>query len=130
MKRYASLLLLCGASLLGGCEAGSPTPGGDSTLTVTLATPYNSDRSLLVTLSGPSAPGAVSAAASGYVVFTRTSGNVTRVAVFGPLNDGPLLRVTVPAGSTSGWSAVVNEAADEGNNARASVAGYALTVSR
>jgi hypothetical protein len=132
MKRSLSptLLLLC-ATLLGGCEGASPSPPGNATLTVTLATPNQGDRSLLVTLNGPSAPASVAAANPAYVVYSRSSGNLTRVAVFGAFKDGPLLTLSVPDAAQAGaWTATVTEAADAANAVRASVAGYQLTVAR
>jgi hypothetical protein len=84
-----------------------------------------------VAITGPGAVGAVQAAVPGTVVRSRTQGTTTTVAVFGAPAAGPLLRISVPdVRLAQQYAATVTEAADTQNAPRASLAGYALTVSR
>ena len=130
MKTLPRAILVLAAALLAACDAGEPAKPLPGDLTVTLATP-NADGALLVAVTGPGAVGAVQAAAPGAVVRTRTQGTTTTVAVFGTLAAGPLLRLSVPdVRQAKAYTATVREAADAQNAPRASLAGYALTVSR
>ena len=130
MKTLPRAALLLAAALLAACDAGAPAKPLPGDLTVTLATP-NKDGALLVSITGPAAVGPVQAAAPGAVVRARTQGTTTTVAVFGTLAAGPLLRFSVPdVRQASQYRATVSEAADTQNASRASLAGYALAVSR
>jgi hypothetical protein len=123
----------CGllVALLAGCDTASPSPGGGSELKLGLRTPFRGDHALLVTITGPAPATSVRSAGSGYVVYSRSTGNITRVAVFGAINDGDLLRFSVPDAAQAGaWSATVTDAADSLNRTRSSLVGYSLTVSR
>jgi hypothetical protein len=122
--------LLLTAALLSACDAGAPAKPLPGDLTVSLATP-NVDGAMVVSITGPGAAGAVQPAAPGTAVRVRTQGTTTTVAVFGAVAAGPLLRVSVPdVRQASRYAATVREAADEQNAPRASLAGYALAVSR
>lgn len=130
MKIVPRAALLLAAALLSACDAGAPAKPLPGDLTVSLSTP-NVDGALVVSITGPDAVGAVQAAASGTIVRVRTQGTATTVAVFGAVADGPLLRISVPDVRQAGrYAATVREAADDQNAPRASLAGYALAVSR
>lgn len=131
MTRITCAALLLAAALLSACDAGEPEQAAPGDLVVTLDTPGNSDRALLLTLSGPAAVTAVQGAAPSYVVHARTQGTTTRVAVFGAVADGPLLRVTVPDVRQAGrYTATLVESAGASNVPHADLTGYELTVSR
>ncbi|HSU14775.1 hypothetical protein [Longimicrobium sp.] len=134
MKPISRAALLVAAALLSACGGGDGTGSaapGPGVLTVTLDNPNAGDRALVLTLSGPAAVTDVQPAVATNVVYTRTQGTTTRVAVFGTIADGALLQVSVPdAGRAGEYSATVQEAADAGNAARGSVSGYSATVKR
>jgi hypothetical protein len=132
MRRLACIPLLLSAALVGACgDAGSPAHSGPGMITLALTAPSAGDHALLLTVSGPAAPTAVTAAGPGYVVRWRATGSSARVAVFGAVVSGPLITVTIPDQSQAArYSAVVNEAADAANVTRTSVVGYTLAVSR
>jgi hypothetical protein len=68
--------------------------------------------------------------AQGAVVHARANGNTTRVAVFGSLGSGALVRFSVPDVNVAAqFSAQVAEASDRSSALRASVTGYQITIS-
>ena len=106
----------------------APVPGD---LTVSLSTSYSDDRALLFTLTGPGPITAVQSSSTAYYVQYRSSGASLRIAVFGHLVNGPVLRFSVPdVAKSSQYLATVQEAADPQNNLRTSTSGYAFSVSR
>lgn len=117
------------AAVLVACDKGSTGPeAGD--LVLRLATPHADDGALVLTVTGPEI-GAVKPAAAGLIVHSRPAGNGVKVAVFGDVAAGPVLRLTVPdVDRVSQYAATVTEAADRANAVRAGVAEYRLTVSR
>lgn len=133
MKAFSWLAVAAGAALLAGCDSGGgtpaqPTPG---VLTVSLAAPVAGDRALVIAITGPAAVGDVQAAATGYTTFAGAQGATTRVAVFGAIADGPVLRFSVPDTRQAGqYQASVVDAADGQNTARTSLTAYKLSVSR
>ncbi|MFL5386750.1 MAG: hypothetical protein ACJ8GN_30020 [Longimicrobiaceae bacterium] len=130
MKPFPRAALLLAAALLPACDAGEPAKPLPGDLTVTLATP-STDAAMVVAIIGPGAVGAVQPASPGIVVRARTEGTATTVAVFGALDAGPLLRISVPdVRQAKQYTAVVREAADGQNVPRTSLAGYALAVER
>jgi hypothetical protein len=130
MNLVSRAALLLAAALLSACDAGAPAKPLPGDLTVSLATP-NVDGAMVVSITGPAAVGAVQPVAPGTVVRVRTQGTTTTVAVFGAVAAGPLLRLSVPdVRQASRYAAAVREAADDQNAPRASLAGYALAVSR
>jgi hypothetical protein len=127
MNRFSRAALLLAVVLVAACDGGpasdQPRPGD---LLVSLSTPNADDRALLVSIAGPEEISAVAAASPAFVVHTRTQGTTTRVAVFGSLADGPVLRLTVPdTRRAAEYTATVLDAADGGNADRAAT-GYAL----
>jgi hypothetical protein len=98
-------------------------------LTARLATPSADDGAIIVEISGPAPLTDLATPVQGAVVHARTSGNTTRVAVFGSLAAGALLRFSVPDVNTAPqYSAQVTEVSDRANALRASVNGYAISI--
>ena len=118
-KRIGPALACAAAAVLAGCGADGPAgppPPVPGTLTVTLATPAADDRAILVSVTGPAAPGEVAAGSAGYVVHARASGTTLRAAVFGRLGSGPLLRFAVPdVNRAAEYSATAQEVVDPEN---------------
>ena len=134
MNRSSRAALVVAAALLSACGGGDGTGSaspGPGVLPVTLDDPNSSDRAVVLTLNGPGQITAVEAVSAAHVVYTRTQGSTTRVAVFGVIGDGALLHLSVPdAARAAEYTATVAEAADASNAARASVSGYTATVTR
>ena len=131
MKIVSAAALVLAAVFASGCDAGEPATPQPGELVVSLATPGPADGAMLVTITGPDAVSLVQPAVADGVVRARIQGTTTTVAVFGTLMDGPLLRISVPdVRQAKRYTATVREAADSSNQLRASLAGYALTVSR
>jgi len=104
----------------------SAVPG---TLIVRLVTPYMDDGAILIDITGPAPAAEIVAAAQGADVHSRSNGNTTRVAVFGSLGSGALVRFSVPdVNAAQQFSAQVTEASDRTSALRASVTGYQLTI--
>jgi hypothetical protein len=127
----ALFLALAATACTGGDGGGTPpTQPEPGVLTVNLTTPNPDDRALVVEVTGPSIS-AVTAANAAYVVHSRAPGaSSVRVAVFGSLGSGALLRFQVPdVNQASAYSATVVEVADAANALRAT-AGYTAAVAR
>ena len=118
----------CGDDPTGPGTIDEPTPG---TLTLSLDTPHDDDRALLVRVVGPDSMTAVQLEAADVTMHTRGEGNDTlRIALFGALADGALLRFSVPdTRAVADYSAEVLEASGPAAALRASATGYELTVS-
>lgn len=136
MKNLAGRGVLCCVVLLAACDGKKspnpvtpePVPGE---LTLSLSTPHADDRALLLTLTGPGPITGVQASGSGYTVHARAAESSVRLAVFGRVTNGPVVRFHVPdVEKASLYVATLQEAADPQNALRSSTAGYALTVSR
>jgi len=144
--RRARVLLLAGAAITSSCGGGgdggvaptepaqppvqptepSAVPG---TLTARLVTPYTDDGAILLDITGPSAAAEIVAAAQRAVVHARTNGNTSRVAVFGSIGSGALVRFSVPdVNAAQQFSAQVTEASDRASALRATVTGYQVTI--
>jgi hypothetical protein len=123
---------LAAAALLAACSDGGtprPVPGE---LVLRLETPFADDRAMVVSVTGPEAIGPVAAARAGASVYsTAPGGTSVRVAVFGAIADGDLLRLSVPdVNRARGYAATVVEAAGPSNQSRADVSGYRVTFAR
>jgi hypothetical protein len=136
MRKLAIRNVFCCLVLLAACDGKKnpdpvtpePVPGE---LTLSLSTPHADDRALLFTLAGPGPITGVQASGFGYTVHARASGSSVRLAVFGRLANGPVVRFHVPDVEKAWlYAATLHEAADPQNALRSSMAGYALTVSR
>ena len=98
------------------------------TLTARLVTPHTDDGAILLDITGPAPATDFAAAAPGAVVYAKPSGNTTRVAVFGSIGSGPLIRFSVPdVNAAQQYSAQVAEASDRASALRTSVTGYQIT---
>lgn len=99
------------------------------TLTVRLVTPNPDDGAILLDIAGPAPAADIVAVPQGAVVHSRTNGNTTRVAVFGSLANGELLRFSVPdVKAAPQFTARLTEASDRASTLRTSVSGYQLTI--
>jgi hypothetical protein len=106
--------------------APTPVPG---TLTARLVAPNADDGAILIEISGPAPITDVTATAQGAIVHSRANGNKTRLAVFGSLASGTLVRFSVPdANAAQQYSAQVTEVSDRANALRTSVTGYQVTI--
>jgi hypothetical protein len=129
-RRALPALAACG--LLAACGDGSgpsePVPGQ---LTVRVDVP-NSDRAMVVQVSGPGPITALQAASSNGRAFGSAGGASVRAAVFGAfLGESDVLLITVPdVNRAESYTAQVVEAADANNQLRASLAGYSARVTR
>ena len=124
--------LLAGAAALAltvACrDASGPVAGA---LTVQLETPHLDDGALVLTLSGPGEITEVTAAGADARAFAREAGGITKVAVFGALAAGPVLRFAVPDVRKAGeYVATVVQVADRSNDLRPITADYRLKVAR
>lgn len=129
--RWALILALAAGACTGGDGRGTtPTQPEPGVLTVNLTTPNPDDRALVVQVNGPAISG-VTAANAAYVVHSRVGASSVRVAVFGSLGSGALLRFQVPdVNQASAYSATVVEVADAANAVRAATTGYTAVVAR
>ena len=117
----------CGDDPTGPGTIDPPTPG---TLTLSLDTPHDDDRALLVRIVGPDSMTAVQLEAAGVTMHTRGEGSDTlRIALFGALADGALLRFSVPdTRAAADYGATVLEASGPAAALRAPATGYGLTI--
>ena len=144
LQRMRHVLLSGAIAAAGSCGGGDggtaptqPPPSGQptapvavpGTLTVRLVTPFTDDGALLLDITGPAPVTDVAAAAQGVVAHARSSGNATRVAVFGSLGGGALVRFSVPdINAVQQYAVQVAEASDRASVLRSSVTGYQLTI--
>lgn len=113
----------CGGDATGPRE---PTPG---TLTVSLTRPSGvTTGAVIMTLNGPGAITQVAGAAGGYRVYSRPVTGGVRVAVFGTLTPGALVRFHVPdTGDADEYTAAVLEVAGTDNELEPAT-GYGLAI--
>jgi hypothetical protein len=101
-----------------------PLPG---VLSATLASPHAEDGALLLRVTGPGPIGDVQGGA-GYVVHARPAGDGVRIAVFGNVVPGEVVRFHVPdVHRADAYAVTVVEAAGR-DNALRGLHGYAVTV--
>ena len=99
------------------------------TLTVRLVTPNADDGAILLEITGPAPIADITAAVQGAVVHSRTNGNTTRVAVFGSLAGGALVKFSVPdVNAAPQFTGQVTEVSDRASALRTSVGGYQITI--
>ena len=97
-------------------------------LTLTLTTPFPDDGAILVAITGPGI-GTVRATSDALALHSRAVAGGVRVAVFGDIASGSLLRIAVPdASQASKYSASVIEVSDRANAVRAVLSGYKAKV--
>ena len=144
LHRIRHVVLAGAAAAAGSCGGGDggaaptqPPPSGQptapvavpGTLTVRLVTPFNDDGAILLDITGPAPVTDIAAAAQGVVAHARSNGNATRVAVFGSLGAGALVRFSVPdINAVQQYAVQVAEASDRASALRSSVTGYQLTI--
>lgn len=129
----AALLALLVACSDGGNDGGVTTPPAPvpGALTVSLTSPHPDDRALVLTINGPEAITNVESTSAALRAHSRGSGSSHRVALFGPLATGAVLRFSVPdVNRAASYSVTLVEVADGSNNVRTSAAGYSLAVTR
>jgi hypothetical protein len=99
------------------------------TLAARLVTPNADDGAILIEISGPAPIADITVALQGAVVHSRADGNKTRLAVFGPLASGALVRFSVPdVNAAQQYSAQVTEVSDRASALRTSVTGYQISI--
>ena len=107
-------------------SAPTATPG---TLTARLVTPNADDGAILIEISGPAPIADITAMLQGAIVHSRADGNQTRLAVFGPLVGGALVRFSVPdVNAAQQYAAQVTEVSDRANALRTIVNGYQVII--
>ena len=141
LSSAAGVALSCGGS--GGDRAPTqpppeqPTPPAPpiapvavpGSLTARLVTPNTDDGAILLDISGPAPMADLATPVQGAVVHSRTNGNTARVAVFGSIANGALVRFSVPdINAAAQYTAQVTEASDRANALRTSVNGYGITI--
>ena len=134
----AGVALSCGGS--GGDRAPTQPPPEQPTppvapvavpgsLTARLVTPNADDGAILLDITGPAPAAEITPAVQGAIVHSRTNGNTTRVAVFGSLASGALLKFSVPdVNAAPQFTGQVTEASDRASTLRASVTGYQIVI--
>lgn len=129
-------MLATAAAVLTGSCADSPTapdrpePG---LMLVRLTTPHADDGAAVFRLVLPEGmtTGVPELAVQGLEVFHRRTADTLRVAVFGAIRSGDVMRIAVPdLRQASRVTANIVEVAGEDDALRESLAGYALTVTR
>jgi len=126
----AALCLLAAACTGDGGVVNPPAPV-PGVLTVRLTTPNADDRAAVLTVAAPEPVAGVESAAAGVIAHQRTSGTETKVAVFGPLASGALLKLAVAdVNKAAQYTVTVQEVADATNTLRPTLAGYTTTVIR
>ncbi|MDP3773060.1 MAG: hypothetical protein Q8Q85_02210 [Gemmatimonadales bacterium] len=132
MKRYVSRLLagaaLSMSAVLAACadSTSAATPG---VVTASLATPSSDDGAVAVTITGPGVS-TVQAVNSAYRLYFRlASDGEMRVIVVGNLVAGPVFSVGVAdVGNLGDYVVTVNDVVTRADSARASLAGYGVTL--
>ncbi len=130
MSRSRWTFAMAAALTLGAACSDDPTSGAAraGTLIVRLTTPYADDGAMTFEVTGPPIDSAVAVNAS-LRLFTRRDGGSSMVgALVGALANGAVVRLHLPDAAAAGYTARVLEVADRQNVLRASLAGYALTV--
>ena len=132
MTRARWMFAIAAALLVIAACSDEPTnPGPEAgTLVVRLTTPHGDDGALSFQVSGPI--DSASAASGSLQLFTRRlDGSTVLGAVIGPLANGAVVTLHVPdVRVAAGYTATALEVADRDDALRASLAGYALTVTR
>jgi hypothetical protein len=119
------LALACSDGASGPSEL--PTAG---ILTVVWTVPDTSGRSIVLTLSGPGVDRIEAAHPDYFVVARSGDGPLHRIAVFGTLVSGPLLRFAVPDTNRPDlYDVRIIEVGDEGDNVRAFPTDYSIRLS-
>jgi len=131
MKGIRWVLALVAVLSLGTACSDYSTGGAEraGTLTLRLTTPHADDGGVMFEVSGPPIDSAMAVNAS-LRLFTRRAGGSRIVgAVVGVVANGAVVTLRVPdVGAAAEYTARVLEVADRQNALRASLTGYAITV--
>jgi hypothetical protein len=133
MKGVRWILAMVALLSVGAACSDEPTgtpvdPPGAGMLVLYLTTPHADDGVVMFELTGPAIDGATAANGS-LRLFTRRAGDVLVGVVLGAVSDGPVVTLQVPDVGTAGdYRARVLEVADRQDALRASLTGYAITV--
>ena len=123
-------MMLASVVLVSACDGPTSTVFDPVTaLTVYLTTPFPDDGAVLIELHGlPDESVAVSAIDASLLVHTARTADTLRIAAFGSITSGPLVRIGPLRGSAASLiGARVDDAASRGNEQR-ELAGYVLTL--
>ncbi|HSJ07506.1 MAG TPA: hypothetical protein VK936_12450 [Longimicrobiales bacterium] len=129
---FVPLAALAAAAMTAACSENAgptdiPEPGF---LVASITMPGTEDRAVLVTIHGPGITG-VDGGISGYVVHYRSDPGAVRIAAFGDLRSGPLLRFRVPdARVTSKYTVQVVEVSGPQNELRDDLVAYRVELAR
>ncbi|HEU5260234.1 MAG TPA: hypothetical protein VFU41_02295 [Gemmatimonadales bacterium] len=116
---------------LGAACSSDATGGGTQagTLTLRLITPHADDGAMTFEVSGPAIDNATSISASLRLFTRRAGGGTVAGVVVGAVANGPVVALQVPdVGAAASYTARVLEVADRQDALRASLSGYAITV--
>jgi hypothetical protein len=135
-KRMSAVPCVVWSLFVAGACSGDRTPTAPSAqpgfLTLRVAATTTGAGAFVLALTGPGPITNVSAPpGKPYVVHARTTGATVRVAVFGDIDVGDLLRFSVPnVHRSSEYRASLLEVADQTNALRTSTSGYSFTVAK
>lgn len=129
LLRTAVSILAAGV-LAAACGDSTGPDDGPSPFIVHITTPFPDDGAVLVVLYGPLPAGVnVVAGGAGLVVHSVRIADTLRIAVFGTITSGPMVRLEVPNGAVIPQIfARVEDAASRDNVQRGAVSGYALRL--
>lgn len=133
MRRFRLFYLALALTLVPlGCDddgaSAGPVPGE---LVVRLDTPNDDDGALIATIHGPSTIEAVDGPDSSGPVHYRERGDTVLAAAFGDLEDGAVLRISVPdVRQADQFTATLVEVADRQGALRSDLSTYSLSVRR
>lgn len=130
MSRLRWIFALSAALLAGAACSDDPigAPRG-GTLTLRLTTPHADDGAVMFDVSGPSIDSALAAGSLLRLFTRRVDGSTVAGVVVGVVsNDAVVTLQVADTGRAAEYTARVLDVADRQNALRASLAGYALTV--
>jgi hypothetical protein len=112
------------------CGDGPTDLSGPGTLTVRFVSAQPGDAAIRFTLYGPAISGIETE--TDLVLYSFSPNTTThRIAIFGDLSTGSVLRFDVPdLSELAGYQVQLHEVADGANALRTSLAGYTITVER
>ncbi len=127
-RAVGALSLVIALAALVACGKDGPASSKAGEVTLNLTTPFADDGAILISVTGPEI-GTVRASSSALAVHSRAVAGGVRVAVFGDIASGSLLRIAVPdASQSSRYSASVIEVSDRANGVRPVLTGYKAKV--
>lgn len=127
---HATLLALL-AVVAAACadNVGPDGPGRTASVTVRIDTPHADDRALLLELNAGEVESAFEVLQPDVSIFAAgVDAGSTRIALFGPIGDGDLLRFAVDRDGADEVTATVVEAAGPAAHLRENVDAYAIEI--